>query len=69
MIPFQIWRKAMISICCTPPKPDYKELSTEERKIFCRLVYLLRKKGYQITAARKIAYTRVLSESITFQFT
>jgi len=31
----------MISICCSLPKPDYQELAPDERKVFCKLVYLL----------------------------
>jgi type II secretory pathway component PulF len=54
----------MISLCCTPPKPDYQELSHEERTVFCKQVYLLRKSGYSIADAQAITYRRVLEESI-----
>jgi hypothetical protein len=58
--------RPMISICCTPPKAYYKDLADEERKKFCRLVYLLRKRGYSVLDAQKVAYQKVLQESIPF---
>lgn len=58
----------MLSICCTPPRPDFQDMTIEDHKKFCRLVYLLRKRGYQIIDAQKIAYTQVLSESILFHY-
>jgi len=55
----------MISICCTLPKPDYKaELTPEEFKKFCMLVYVQRSKGYQLEEAQTRAYSTVLAESI-----
>jgi hypothetical protein len=56
----------MISICCSEPKPDPKELTHEEYQKFCRLVNMLRKKGYQIEKAQDRAYHQVLEESIPF---
>jgi hypothetical protein len=58
--------EAMTSICCTPKKPDYLDLSTEEKKKFCKLVYLLRKRGHSVKEAQEIAYRDVLEESIPF---
>ena len=56
----------MISICCTLPKPDYRDPSTEESKKFCRLVYLLKKRGYSIKDAQAVAYRKVLENGIPF---
>lgn len=56
----------MISICCSLPKPDYQELTPEEKKIFCRLVYLLRKRGYSIKDAQEVAYRKILDDSVPF---
>lgn len=56
----------MISICCTHPEPDYKDLALEERKLFCRLVYLLRKRGYSVRDAQRIAYRKVLEDGVPF---
>jgi hypothetical protein len=56
----------MISICCTEPKPDYKNLSHEEYQKFCRLVNVLRRKGHQLEEAQDRAYHQVLEESIPF---
>lgn len=56
----------MISICCSQPKPDYQDLSTEERKVFCKLVYLLRKRGYPIKDAQEKAYRKILDDSVPF---
>lgn len=58
----------MISICCTLPKPDYQDLTQEERKVFCKIVYLLRKRGYSVTDAQVVAYRKVLEGSIPFRF-
>jgi hypothetical protein len=57
----------MITKCCTLPKPDYRDLSTEESKKFCRLVYLLRKRGYSINDAQAVAYGKVLENGIPFK--
>jgi hypothetical protein len=59
--------EAMISKCCTYPKPDLQELSDQERKEFCRLVYLLRKRGYSVADAQETAYRKILEESIPFE--
>jgi hypothetical protein len=59
-------RRIMTSICCTYIKPDYLDLSTEEKKKFCKLVYLLRKRGHSIKEAQEIAYKQLLEESIPF---
>lgn len=56
----------MISICCSLPKPDYQELASEEKKVFCKLVYLLRKRGYSIKEAQKVACRKILEDSISF---
>ena len=56
----------MISICCSLPKPDYQELGQEERKAFCRLVYLLRKRGYSVVDAQDVAYRKVLEDGLPF---
>jgi hypothetical protein len=58
MISFQ----NMISICCSLPKPDYQELTPEERKVFCKMVYLLRKRGYSVVDAQRVAYQKVLED-------
>lgn len=57
----------MISICCTLPKPDYHELTPDERKQFCKMVYLLRKRGYSVNDAQEVAYRKVLEDSISFE--
>jgi hypothetical protein len=56
----------MISICCTEPKADPKTLSHEEYQKFCRLVNILRRKGYQLEEAKDRAFHRVMEESIAF---
>lgn len=56
----------MISICCSQPIPDYRELVSDEKKIFCRLVYLLRKRGYSVADAQEKAYRKILEDSISF---
>jgi hypothetical protein len=56
----------MITICCTYPKPNYQDLSNEDHKMFCKLVYLLRKRGYSVVEAQEVAYQKVLEESIPF---
>lgn len=58
----------MLSLCCTQPAPDYQELSHEESKIFCKLVYLYRKRGYSIADAQTVSYRKVLAESIAGAF-
>lgn len=55
-----------ISICCEEPKPDYKELTPDEKKVFCRMVYVLRKRGYSVADAQATAYRNVLDASIPF---
>lgn len=55
-----------ISICCTLPKPDFKELTPDEKKVFCRMVYVLRKRGYSVADAQAVAYRKVLEASIPF---
>lgn len=55
-----------ISICCAEPKPDFKELTPDEKKVFCRMVYGLRKRGYSVADAQKVAYRKVLEDSIPF---
>jgi hypothetical protein len=47
-------------------KPDPKILSHEEFQKFCRLVNMLRSKGYQLEEAHDRAYRQVLEESIPF---
>jgi len=56
----------MISICCSLPKPDFQELTLEEKKIFCKLVYILRKRGYSVKDAQDVAYRKVLEGGIPF---
>ncbi len=56
----------MVSVCCNEPKPNYDDLSIEEKKMFCRLVYLLRKRGYSVSDAQLVAYRRILDESIPY---
>jgi hypothetical protein len=58
--------RLMISICCTFPKPDYNDLVANERKIFCKMVYLLRKRGYSVMDAQKVAYRKVLEDGVPF---
>lgn len=55
-----------ISICCAEPKPDFKELTPDEKKDFCRMVYVLRKRGYSVGDAQAVAYRKVLEEGIPF---
>ncbi|HOP40172.1 MAG TPA: hypothetical protein PLI53_03940 [Geobacteraceae bacterium] len=57
----------MISICCTPLEPDYKEFTPDERRIFCKVVYLLRKRGYSIREAQRVAYLKVLKDGMPFE--
>lgn len=57
----------MISICCTPEKPDYQELTLGERKVFCKMVYLLRKRGYPVLDAQVVACQKVLESCIPFK--
>jgi hypothetical protein len=38
----------MISLCCTLPAPDCQEFRHEEDKVFCKQVYLLRKRGFHV---------------------
>jgi hypothetical protein len=56
----------MISICCTPEKPDYQEFTPDERKVFCKMVYLLRKRGYSMEDAQNVAYQKVLEDGMPF---
>lgn len=56
----------MISICCTPEKPDYQELTKDEKKVFCKMVYLLRKSGYPVVDAQRVAYQKVLEDGVPF---
>ncbi|MDD2320725.1 MAG: hypothetical protein PHO83_11810 [Geobacteraceae bacterium] len=56
----------MISICCTPLKPDYNDLAAEERNLFCKMVYLLRKRGYSVVEAQKVAYRKVVEDGVPF---
>jgi len=56
----------MISICCSLPKPDYQELTSEERKLFCKLVYLFRKRGYTVKDSQEVAYKKILEDSVPF---
>ncbi len=56
----------MISICCTPEKPDYKELNPEEKKVFCKMVFLLGKRGYEVLDAQAIAYGKILEVGLPF---
>jgi hypothetical protein len=67
MVTFRTRGVILISICCIEPKPDFQEFSDAEKKIFCRMGYLLRKRGYSIPTAQKIAYQQVLEESIPFK--
>jgi hypothetical protein len=57
----------LISICCSPQKPDYQDLNPEEKKTSCKLVYLLRKRGYSVAEAQEKAYRKILVESIPFK--
>jgi hypothetical protein len=54
----------MISICCTPEKPDYNDLLPEQKQRFGFLVHQLRKNGYTVTEAQERAYFQMLSEEI-----
>lgn len=54
----------MISRCCTPERPDYRGLSPEEKYVFCKMVYLLRKRGYSVLDAQAMACRKVLGESL-----
>lgn len=56
----------MISICCTEPKPDFQEFSDDEKKIFCRMVYFLRKRGCTVGEAQKVAFQQIFEDSISF---
>jgi hypothetical protein len=57
----------MISICCTLPKPDFKDLLPEQHKRFGFLVSRYRKFGYPLPEAQKRAYAQVLVELIPFE--
>lgn len=58
----------MYSICCSLPKPDFKEeLTPDEFKRFCSLVNQYRKQGYSATDAQTRAFSDVLSEGIPFK--
>jgi hypothetical protein len=56
----------MIKICCTEPKPDYKDLIPEDKKRFGFLVHQLRKKGYKLAEAQEMAYIQLWNEEIPF---
>lgn len=57
----------MVSICCTPAEPDYDDLASDEKKIFCRLVYLLRKRGYPVGDAQRVALRKVLESCLPYE--
>ena len=59
-------KSIMTSICCTPPPDNYNDLTPEEMQRFGKMVNQLRKQGYDIANAQKIAYSEVLAESIPF---
>ena len=52
----------MYSICCTPPEPDYRELTPEEKQRFGKIVHDLRKSGVALKSAQVRAYQIVLLE-------
>jgi glutamate-1-semialdehyde aminotransferase len=56
----------MISICCTLPKDDYKDLLPEQKQRFGNLVHQLRKKGILLPEAQARAYSQMWSEEIHF---
>jgi len=56
----------MISICCTPEKPDYSILTPEEKQRFGFLVHQLRKQGMSLDLAQELAFSRVMCEEIPF---
>jgi hypothetical protein len=66
MIASKIRRKAIISVCCTLPKPDYQDILPEQKKRFCFLVYQYRKKGCLLPDAQARAYSQLWSEEIPF---
>jgi hypothetical protein len=57
----------MISICCTPSKPDYSDLLPEQKQRFGLLVNQLRKKGYLLEDAQQKAWNWLWCEEIPFE--
>jgi hypothetical protein len=57
----------MISICCTPENPDYKNLSDNEKQRFGFLVWQFKKQGIKLEDAQYQAYYQVLCEGIPFE--
>jgi hypothetical protein len=56
----------VISICCTPEKPDYNDLLPEQKQRFGYLVHQYRKKGYLLPDAQVRAWSQLWSEEIPF---
>ena len=56
----------MLQICCTEPKPDYKDLIPEHKQRFGYLVNMFRKRGYSIPEAKEKAYSQLWCEEIPF---
>jgi hypothetical protein len=50
---------------CGLREPNYDDLSIEDKKIFCRLVYLLRKR-YSIKEAQEVSLRKILDDSIPY---
>jgi hypothetical protein len=38
----------------------------EKRKLFCKLVYLFRKRGYTVKDSQEVAYKKILEDSVPF---
>lgn len=56
----------MIKISCSLPKPDYTDIPPWQKQKFGLLVHQLRKKGYTVPEAQKIAYSQLWCEEIPF---
>lgn len=56
----------MISISCEFPPTDLDSLTPDEIKRFGKLVHDLRKKGKDLKTAQRLAFQRVLVESLPY---
>lgn len=56
----------MIKICCTLEKPDYTDVPPWQKQKFGLLVHQLRKKGYSVPDAQKMAYDQLWCDEIPF---
>jgi len=54
------------SVCCSPESPGYCVLTPEEKQRFGLIVNQLRKQGMCLELAQEMAFSRVMSEDISF---